>query len=226
VRLDKRIADRTGWSRRDVGFRIRKGRVTVGGEVVRDPARPVGDDERIEVDGEPLPSPPPRLALFHKPVGVHSSVTDPYGRACLGTAAAELVDLGLHPVGRLDADTDGLLLFSSDGPLTQWLLHPRRAIERVYVARVEGRPGPELVERLAAGVQTAEGTFTGAVRAIDGDRVTVAVTEGKHRMVRRMLANAGFPVLELRRIAYGPFSLGDLPAGAWRLPTEDELAGL
>jgi 23S rRNA pseudouridine2605 synthase len=127
--------------------------------------------------------------------------------------ASELLDLGLHPVGRLDADTDGLLLFSADGALTQRLLHPRRAIPRTYLATVEGSPGDALRAALAAGVRTADGVFGGEVLSIEGDQVTVRVTEGKHRMVRRMLANAGHGVVALRRLAYGPFVLGDLAVG-------------
>jgi 23S rRNA pseudouridine2605 synthase len=167
------------------------------------------------------------LALFHKPVGVQSTVGDPYGRPSLSTVASDLLDLGLHPVGRLDAATDGLLLFARDGAITQHLLHPKRAVPRVYVATVSPAPDPAaLAERLAAGVATSEGTFTAELRACDGDRVTLAVTEGRHRMVRRMLANAGHPVVALRRIAFGAFELGDLAPGAWREPTEEERAWL
>lgn len=214
MRLDRRVAALSGLARRDAGTAVRRGRVTLGGEVVTDPGSK--SEGAIALDGRPL-SPPPRLVAFHKPLGVQSSVHDDRGRPCLGTAAADLLAMGLHPVGRLDADTDGLLLFSSDGALTQHLLHPKRAIERVYVATVDPAPGPRLAEVLRAGVETADGAFTAAVRAVEGDRVTLAVTEGKHRMVRRMLANVGHPVVALRRLAYGPYGLGDLPAGAWRV---------
>lgn len=166
----------------------------------------------------------PRLALFHKPLGVHSTLRDPQGRPSLATAASELVQLGLHPVGRLDAETDGLLLFSSDGALTQWLLHPKRAVEREYQATVAPEPDETLAERLAAGIRTSDGIFCARVLSQEGATVTLVVTEGKHRMVRRMLANAGHPVLALRRLRYGPFVLGALPAGAWRKATEEELA--
>lgn len=168
----------------------------------------------------------PRVALLHKPLGVHSTVGDPYGRPNLATAARDLIAMGLHPVGRLDAETDGLLLFSSEGALTQHLLHPKRAIPRTYLAATDPPPSESLPERLAAGIRTAEGTFRAEVLAIEGDTVTLTVREGKHRMVRRMLANAGHPVIALRRLRFGPFVLGDLAAGAWRPATEEELAGL
>ena len=154
---------------------------------------------------------------------MQSTVGDPRGRPSLTTVAGDLLHAGLHPVGRLDAETDGLLLFARDGAVTQHLLHPKRGIPRVYVATVS--PPPEsalLTARLAAGVATSEGTFVAELRGCDGDRVTLAVTEGRHRMVRRMLANAGHPVTALRRIAFGAFELGDLPPGAWREPTNAE----
>jgi len=158
---------------------------------------------------------------------VQSTVGDPYGRPSLTTVAGDLLDAGLHPVGRLDAETDGLLLFARDGAVTQHLLHPKRAVPRVYVATVSPPPDPvALAARFAAGVSTSEGTFTADLRACDGDRVTLAVTEGRHRMVRRMLANAGHPVTKLRRIAFGAFELGDLPPGAWREPNDGERAWL
>jgi pseudouridine synthase len=149
---------------------------------------------------------------------------DPWGRRSLATEAVKLLDQGLHPVGRLDADTDGLLLFAYDGALTQRLLHPRRGIRRVYAATVEGSPGEAMRTELAQGVATAKGVFIAEVLSTDGPRVTLAVTEGKHRMVRRLLANVGHPVTELRRLSYGPLELGDLAAGASRPPTPEEWA--
>lgn len=224
-RLDKRISGRSGRSRSEVARAIQRGRATVDGEVVTDPSRRVGDEVVVALDGEVLAA-APRLALFHKPLGVHSTLADDHGRSSLATEASELVALGLHPVGRLDAETNGLLLFSSDGQLTQHLLHPRRALRRIYLARVEGTPTPALAEVLADGVETSDGVFQAELLDLDGDRLTVAVTEGKHRMVRRMLANAGHPVIELTRLAYGPFGLGDLAEGEWRLPTDEEMAAL
>ncbi len=224
-RLDKRVAHLAGLSRRDATAAVKRGRITVDGDEERDPRRQVPDDARLTLDGEPLEA-PPGVVLWHKPAGIQCTVGDGLGRPNLASHAAELLELGLHPVGRLDADTSGLLVWAADGRITQHLLHPKRGIPRVYVARVENPPGPELIGRLRDGVETAEGTFTAEVHAVDGDLVTLAVTEGKHRMVRRMLANAGHPVLDLRRLSYGPFQLADLPSGAWRPATDDELEQL
>ncbi len=221
------MCEATGRSRTEASHLIRRGRVTVDEVVVRDPGQRIPVGAALGVDGERVGAEEiPLLVVFHKPIGVVSALLDDHGRPSLGNTVPELVAMGLHPVGRLDADTDGLLLWSRDGALTQHLLHPRRAILRTYVARVEGRPKPALKGILANGVQTADGVYDANLVSIDGDRVTLQVTEGKHRMVRRMLANAGFPVLELRRLSYGPLVLGDLAAGAWRPATPEELASV
>lgn len=220
-RLDKQVAHLARLTRKEATRAIRRGRVAVDGVPQRDPGAHVTG--ALTLDGAPLTA-PPRLAVLHKPVGVQSTVGDPRGRVSLSDIAGELLALGLHPVGRLDADTSGLLPFAADGALTQRLLHPRHAVEKVYRAQVEGRPDDALAERLAAGVQTALGTHTADLRAVDGDTITLAVTEGKHRMVRRVLANVGHPVVALHRVAFGALSLGDLPEGAWRPATDEEQA--
>ena len=220
-RLDKRLADLSPLSRATARLAIKAGRVCLDGACVRDPAdRSPG---RLSLDGRPL-DPPPLLAVFHKPLGVQCTVGDPEGRPSLAEAAVPLLALGLHPVGRLDADTDGLLPWSADGTLTQRLLHPRHGVEKVYQATVEGVPDPEIGARLAAGVETALGCHEARLIELSGPRITLAVHEGKHRMVRRMLANLGHPVLALRRLSFGELTLGALEAGAWRPANADELA--
>ncbi len=223
MRLDRLILSREGAASRSVAQRlVRRGYVTVGGALVRDPSARVPDDAEVVVDGTPCVA-PALVLLLHKPAGVHSTVGDSHGRASL---AEYLPSARYHPVGRLDAETTGLLLLSREGRLTQHLLHPRRGYEREYIAVVEGEPGPTLVDRLTVGVETAEGTFSARVEAIDGATVRLVVTEGKHRMVRRMLNNAGHPVLELQRIRFGPFRLGDLAEGELRPADAEELSGL
>jgi 23S rRNA pseudouridine2605 synthase len=220
IRLDRLLATRGVGTRKEVRRMVRGGRVTVAGDVIRDPAQKVAPDAEARVDGE-LCEALPRLVLFHKPAGVVSTLRDNMGRLCL-TDVIPPEWLGkLHPVGRLDAETTGLLPFSAEGSLTQHLLHPRRAYEREYVATVEAVPAADLVERLAAGVQTADGVHTARVISIEGNVVQLVVTEGRHRMVRRMLANSGHPVLSLHRLRFGPFVLGDLEPGDWR-PASDE----
>jgi 23S rRNA pseudouridine2605 synthase len=224
-RLDKRLSARSGFSRTEAGKVIRRGRVTVNGEEQDDPGYVLPEGAVVALDGVAFED-PLLVALFHKPLDIQCTVGDPWGRPSLTEVAGKLLDMGLHPVGRLDADTDGLLIFSADGTLTQRLLHPRHGVVKLYRAEVEGNPDERLTETLRMGVETADGTFSGEVRGIEGSVVMLAVQEGKHRMVRKMLNNAGFPVKTLRRVAFGPFTLGELAPGAWRAPTPEELAAL
>jgi len=226
-RLDRALAHRGGGSRSLVARAVREGRVKVDGEVVRDPATPIGASARLELDGEVFAT-PPVVVLWHKPVGVLCTVEDPWGRADLTGAVAEWLRQGLHPVGRLDADTSGLLLLCADGTLTQRLLHPKRGVEKVYRARVEGTPDAALEARLLAGVDTAEGTFAALSVTLDPEvsEVELVVTEGKHRMVRRMLANAGHPVEALVRLRFAGLTLGALEVGETRAATDAEVEGL
>ena len=252
VRLDRLLVQLGVGSRTEVTRLIRQGRVSVSGAATKSPSAKVdweADDEaarpEICVDDRALVAAPLLLA-FHKPTGVHSVIGDPWGRADLRTAlpapwSSLLAADSLHPVGRLDADTSGLLLFSSCGELTQRLLHPRSAVERQYVAGVavgrgkdDGADGAALARdmdalsaRLARGVATTEGTFPARLVALEateepasGDdaaavvaHASLVVTEGKHRMVRRLLANVGLPVVTLHRVRYGEVSLGELGEG-------------
>jgi 23S rRNA pseudouridine2605 synthase len=210
MRLDRLLVARGLGSRREVTALIRRGAVQVGAEAVRDPDRHVAEDAAIAVHGEVV-SAPPVLVAWHKPVGVLSTVRDPWGREGLEQALPAAWQATLHPVGRLDLDTSGLLLFSSDGQLTQHLLHPKRAVPRTYLATVEREPPDDLKERLAQGVETALGVFQAEVLAVEGRVVRLVVREGRHRMVRRLLHNAGAPVVALHRLSYGVVGLGDLP---------------
>lgn len=223
IRLDRLLSERGLGTRKQLRGWIKRGLVTVEGEVVHDPGLKVSGAEALTLNGAPL-LPPARVLLYHKPMGVHSTLKDPRGRPCLDEICAAHPQH--HPVGRLDAETEGLLLLSLDGALTQRLLHPRRSVEREYVAEVHREVSPELPELLAAGVKTAEGTFTGEVLEMSGQSVRLVVREGRHRMVRRMLHNAGWSVEGLRRERFGGFKLGDLPAGETRPLNEEEAAWL
>jgi len=223
--LDRLVAERTGWSRKEATRAIRRGRVTLEGQALRQPREQVLESAVLELDGEALVA-APRLVVWHKLAGVQCTVGDPLGRRNLESEIAELLMWGLHPVGRLDAATSGLLLLTRDGAITQHLLHPKRAVPRTYRARVDPAPTEDLSSVLRGGVATAAGVFTACDVRIERDIVTLTVHEGKHRMVRRMLANAGHPVLELERRAFGPFTLGELLPGRWREPLDEELEWL
>lgn len=220
MRLDQLLIARGHGSRRNVQRLLAAGEVSRDGVRLMDAALDVPEDVCLLVEGEPS-DPLPLLLAWHKPVGVLVTVRDPWGRAGLDHVLPDRWQALFHPVGRLDQDTSGLLLFSRDGGLTQWLLHPKRAVPRTYEATVEVDPPPELAVRLASGVPTTEGVFTADVVRIEGRTVTLTVIEGKHRMVRRMLHNAGASVATLHRVAYGPVQLGDLAEGSFRGVFED-----
>ena len=219
-------------SRRHAEDLIRAGRVSVNGVVVRelgkraDPTR-----DAIAVDGERIASrPAPRCTvLLHKPRGVVSTLSDPEGRP---TARMLLAGIGerLYPVGRLDVNTTGLLLFTNDGTLTAALLHPRRAVPRVYQAKVRGTPSDDTITRLRRGVRLEDGkTAPAHVRVLERlptkTWLEILVQEGRTHLVRRMCAAVGHPVEKLARVRFGPLALGTLPPGAWRAlgPRELEL---
>jgi 23S rRNA pseudouridine2605 synthase len=224
-RLDRLLSERFGLARAEAARLIRQGRVEVDGLVQQDGARKHPEQAQIGLNGE-LRGPAPRFAIFHKPVDVQCTVGDPWGRANLEEVAGALLAMELHPVGRLDADTSGLLLFSAEGAVTHRLLHPRHEVEKIYLAEVEADPPADLAARLASGVATAEGHHVGRLVEAQGRSLRLGVTEGKHRMVRRMLANLGLPVLRLHREAMGPLQLGELRPGAWRLLSDSELSWL
>ncbi|MBI3910152.1 MAG: rRNA pseudouridine synthase [Armatimonadetes bacterium] len=197
------------------------------------------------MDGRPIPTHVPHIYLaLGKPAGVVTTREDPHApRTVLdlirpGLAArlgphADAIGAGIHPVGRLDADTEGLLLLTNDGEFTYLLTHPRHQVPKTYEAVVSGIPAPETLRQLAAGIPL-EGRMTAPARvrllAVDRDhrraRVEVELHEGRKRQVRRMLAAVGHPVIELRRTRIGNVTLGRLRPGEWRELRPAEVSGL
>ncbi len=218
VRLARFLAHAGVASRRSAEAIIAAGRVTVAGETVRDPARDVGPDSGVEVDGRPLEAVEPRvLYALHKPVGVISTARDTHGRPTV----LELVPsegLRLYPVGRLDADTSGLILLTNDGELSNRLTHPRFEVPKTYRARVGGGPvGGDALRALRAGIELRDGpTAPARARLLGPQLLELTIREGRNRQVRRMCEAVGHPVLELRRTAFGPLRLGGLAPGASR----------
>ena len=236
VRLDRLLVSRGLGGRREIQRLIKRGLVSRTGEIISRPETKVSPSVELEVSGV-LSRPLPLLLAYHKPLGQLSTFRDPWGRSGLDQALPQEWRSVFHPVGRLDADTSGLLLFSSDGALTQRLLHPRRAIPRTYLAHVHALPH-DLASQLLDGVETSFGSFTatlervtpleeidakppGAESAVAALEITVC--EGKHRMVRRMLHNAGASVLALHRVRYGSVALNSLEVGHHREISDHEL---
>ena len=218
-RIAKVVARAGLGSRRDVERWIAEGRVTVDGRTLTSPAVLVTPESRITVDGKELPAPEhTRLFRFHKPRGMLTAARDPHGRPTINDGMPPELPR-LMPVGRLDFNSEGLLLLTNDGGLKRHLELPATGWIRRYRARVHGVPNPDALQRLKRG-STIEGVRYGPIEAVverqqaSNCGLTVALSEGKNREVRRVLEALGLPVNRLIRIAYGPFQLGDLPAGA------------
>jgi 23S rRNA pseudouridine2605 synthase len=226
MRLAKHLAHAGVASRRASEALIAEGRVTVAGEVVRDPARDVTGEEAIAVDGEAVRAPGARIVYaVHKPAGVVSTAHDTHGRRTV----VDLVPSAqrLYPVGRLDADTSGLILLTNDGDLAYTLTHPRFEVPRTYRARVEGRPGERALRALREGVELDDGRTTPArVQLVGAHELELTIHEGRKRQVKRMCEAVGHRVVALRRIAFGPLRLGDLGAGHHRRLTAAEVQRL
>ena len=227
MRLAKYLAHAGVASRRAAETIIAAGRVKVDGAVVTDPARDVDDTHSVLVDGRPVHTEGhERLAYaLNKPKGVVSTASDPQGR----TTVVQLVPARerLYPVGRLDADTTGLILLTNDGDLAYTLTHPRFEVPRTYRARVEGRPSERALRALREGIELEDGrTAPAQVRMVNAHEIELTIHEGRKRQVRRMCEAVGHRVVELRRVAFGPLRLGDLTAGRHRRLTAAEVQRL
>ena len=217
-RIAKVIARAGVCSRRDAERMIAEGRVQVDGKVLDSPAVTVTPDSRVTVDGEALPvAEPARLWLYHKPAGVIVAARDPQGRPIL----YDRLPPGLPrvmPVGRLDFNSEGLLLLTNDGALKRRLELPATGWTRRYRVRVWGRVAPEQLEPLAKGLQVGDIHYGPIGATLDSRTganawLTLRLKEGKNREVRRVCEHLGLKVNRLLRLAYGPFQLGQLPVG-------------
>jgi 23S rRNA pseudouridine2605 synthase len=228
MRLAKHLAHAGVASRRAAETMIAAGRVTVDGETVTDPARAVTGTEAIAVDGARVGSPPRRVVYaVHKPAGVVSTAHDTHGRPTVVGLVPE-ARTRLYPVGRLDADTTGLILLTNDGELANHLMHPRYEVPRTYRAKVANAPvGEGALRALREGVDLDDGrTAPAQVRRLRPDVLELTIREGRKRQVRRMCEAVGHPVVALRRVAFGPLGLGDLPVGRHRRLTAAEVERL
>ena len=224
-RLDKYLCDRGVGSRSQVKGILKAGRVTVDGTVCRDGSRKV-ETESVCVDAEPVTGGGRVVLLLNKPGGFVTATRDREQRTVMELLPAEYAHLQLSPVGRLDKETEGLLLFTNDGELLHRLISPKKAVAKVYYARHEGCAAGEDVEAFRQGLVLGDGTrcLPADLEPLGPGESRVTVTEGKYHQVRRMLASRGMPVTYLERQQEGRLSLGDLPRGQVRVLTEAEVA--
>jgi 23S rRNA pseudouridine2605 synthase len=227
VRLQKFLSQAGVASRRRGEDLITAGRVRVNGVVVTelgvrvDPVR-----DRIQVDGKRVRPAEPEWYAVHKPRGYLSTRSDPAERPTLYDLVPAAMKR-LFYVGRLDYESEGLVLLTNDGDTAHRLLHPRYGIEREYEVELEADIESDALDRLRRGVELEDGPARAeTARRRAGNRITLILREGRKREVRRMLAAVGHTVVRLRRVRYGPIRLGSLPLGKWRHLEERELAAL
>ncbi len=218
MRLAKFLANSGVASRRAADQIIQSGRVTLAGEVVTDPARDVDAASAVAVDGKPVGAERQELVVYavNKPAGVVSTASDPQGRRTVVSLVRSAQRL--YPVGRLDADTTGLILLTNDGELAHRLTHPSFEVDKTYRAVVAGPPVREQALRaLRAGVPLEDGmTAPARVTRVKSDTLEITIHEGRKRQVKRMCQYVGHRVLELKRVRFGPLRLGELPIGGYR----------
>ncbi|MBV9472999.1 MAG: rRNA pseudouridine synthase [Solirubrobacterales bacterium] len=221
MRLAKFLASAGVASRRAAEELVRAGRVAVGGVPVTDPAHSVGERDAVTVDGAPARPERERVVYaLNKPAGVLSTARDTHGRPTV----VSLIDAAvrLYPVGRLDADTTGLILLTNDGQLAHRLTHPSFRVPKTYRALLARPPVREAALRaLRAGVALEDGpTAPARVSRVSADTIELTITEGRKRQVRRMCEAVGHPVRQLERVKFGTLSLGALKPGQYRRLSE------
>ena len=234
MRLEKYIATSGIASRRAVKKRIRAGAVSVNGEPMLVPGHPIDvETDVVEFEGkrvEPLKE--QIYLMLNKPAGCITTRSDQRGRPTVMDLVRDLSDT-IYPVGRLDLETEGLLLFTNDGDFAYRLLHPSHEIEKTYIAWVKDTPRTDVIQELRRGVRIPSGTTAPAkIRRLktskDGrsTKFEITIHEGKKRQVRMMFKAVGHPVIRLKRIQIGTLKLGHLPLGKYRFLTSEEVAEL
>lgn len=231
MRLQKYLAACGVASRRRAEEMIAAGLVQVNGVTVREMGVQVTEGDVVAVEGRPVaPETDRRYVLYYKPIGEVTTVSDPEGRPAVLDHFRDF-PVRLYPVGRLDFDSEGLLLLTNDGEMTHRLTHPSHEVEKRYIARVSNRVGAAELARLRSGVML-EGRKTASAKVVvlreDPFSTDLLITlhEGRNRQVRRMVEAVGHQVVRLKRVQYGGVSLGSLKRGEWRELSPEEVASL
>ncbi len=231
IRLNKYLAESGIGSRRKAERLILAGRVKVNGQVVKDLGFKVSEEDKVEIDGRIIVPEPKVYFLFYKPVGYLTTLYDPYGRPTIKSFLKD-IPYRVFPVGRLDFNTEGLLLLTNDGKLANRLLHPRYGITRVYHATVKGHPQEIKLKKLIKEGIKVQGRriWPKAIRTLgytsEVSIFEVIIKEGRKREVRKIFAAIGHPVIRLKRVKFGPLSLSGLRPGEIRPLFPKELKAL
>ena len=214
MRLQKYMAECGVASRRRAEEMIQNGQVTVNGQLITQMGVQVEEGDEVRVDGKVIrPEAKKYYIIYHKPAGEVTTVSDPEGRSCVLDHFRDF-PARLYPVGRLDYDSEGLLLLTNDGALTERMLHPSHQVDKTYLARVTGSVSRDTVRALCQGVMLDDHKTAPAKARIVKEEtfatvVLVTIHEGRNRQVRRMFETQGHQVLQLRRVRFGPLELGD-----------------
>ena len=231
MRLQKYLASCGVASRRKAEEIIVAGLVTINGETVREMGTQVAEGDMVTVEGQTVsPETQKRYILYYKPVGEVTTVSDPKGRPTVLDHFRDF-PVRLFPVGRLDFDSEGLLILTNDGELTQRLTHPSHEVEKRYIARASNQMSDEELGALRRGVlidgrKTAPAKVSVLRRDPFSTDLLITIHEGRNRQIRRMLEAVGHDVVRLKRVQYGGVTLGDLERGQWRDLTADEVSML
>ena len=224
MRLVKYLSSAGVASRRGAGELVLAGRVAVNGEVTRSPGLQVAPGDRVTLDGKPVtPEPRKYYVMLNKPRGYTCSAADRHAEHL----AVELIDLPvrLFSAGRLDRDSEGLILFSNDGDFVEQLTHPSHAVRKRYVVTTDRELAPGELAKMCAGIEDEGETLRAiSARRCGEKRYTLVLGEGRKREIRRMIAKLGAKTLRLKRVAVGDLALGSLPVGKWRELTSEERA--
>lgn len=230
-RIQKIIAMMGIASRRKAEELIISGRVLVNGKLATIGMKADPETDHIKVDGKLLTKPEPKIYLaFNKPRGVITSLSDPEGRPTI-MDCIKGVKYRVFPVGRLDYDTEGLILLTNDGDLAHAITHPSKKIPKTYLAKIKGLIDDAVVRKLAKGIKLEDGmTLPAKIKKLDQTEnnswLEITIFEGRKRQIRRMFETVGHPILKLKRIAINGIFLGDLKAGEYRYLKEDEIRHL
>ena len=223
-RLDKLVAAYSEYSRKDVRRLVKEKRIEVNGALASSFDQKIKDEDCVLMDGEPIVRKRRIVAVLNKPMGFVTSTEDPRDRTVMELVPRDWIKMGVFPVGRLDKDTEGLLLFTNDGQLAHSLISPKSGIEKEYYVEHTGCVKEEDIKAFKDGIVLDDETMKPAIlNKIENGKSRVIITEGKYHQVRRMMAFRGMDVMYLKRIREGRLLLDGLKPGEWReLNTEEE----